>query len=54
MKRNLILTPYLMCLLFIGTFCLITAEMQDVSAEALESGFGRVFRLRRFQGKDRP
>ena len=51
MKRHLILTPYLMCLLLIGTFCLIMAEMQDASAEALDPDLVVYFDYEDFKGK---
>ena len=51
MKRNLILTPYLMCLLLIGTLCLLMAEMQDVSAEALDPDLVVYFDYEDFKGK---
>ena len=51
MKRHLILTPYLMCLLLISTLCLLTAEMQDVSAEALDPDLVVYFDYEDFKGK---
>ena len=57
MKRNLIftrpifkLTPYLMCLLLISTLCLLIAEMQDVSAEALDPDLVLYFDYEDFEG----
>ena len=51
MKRNLILTPYLMCLLLISTLCLLIAEIQDVSAEALDPDLVLYFDYEDFKGK---
>ena len=36
MKRNLTLTPYLVCLLLIGALCMSTAEIQYASAQILD------------------
>ena len=50
MKRNLIRIPCLMCLLLIGTLCLIMAEMQDTSAEALDPDLVLYFDYEDFKG----
>ena len=49
MKRNLVLT-HLMCLLLISTLCLLVAEMQDVSAEALDPDLVLYFDYEDFKG----
>ena len=51
MKRNFILTPYLMCLLLIGTLCILTAKVQDASAEALDPDLVLYFDYEDFKGK---
>ena len=50
MKRNLIRTPYLMCLFLIGTLCLFMAEIQDTSAEALDPDLVLYFDYEDFKG----
>ena len=52
MKRNfLTLTPYLVCLLLIGTLCILTAKVQDASAEALDPDLVLYFDYEDFEGK---
>ncbi|MCY3549445.1 MAG: LamG domain-containing protein [Candidatus Poribacteria bacterium] len=51
MKRNFIPTPYLMCLLLIGTLCMFMAEIQDTSAEALDPDLVLYFDYEDFEGK---
>ena len=50
MKRHLILTPYLMCLFLIGTLCLLTAEIQDASAQILDPDLVLYFDYEDFDG----
>lgn len=50
MKRNFIPTPYLMCLLLIGTLCMFMAEIQDTSAEALDPDLVLYFDYEDFKG----
>ncbi|MDE0467587.1 MAG: LamG domain-containing protein [Candidatus Poribacteria bacterium] len=52
MKRNfLTLTPYVVCLLLIGTLCILTAKVQDASAEALDPDLVLYFDYEDFEGK---
>ena len=50
MKRNLKLTPYLVCLLLIGALCTLTAEIQDVSAQVLDPDLVLYFDYEDFDG----
>ena len=50
MKRTLIRTAYLMCLLLIGTLCLLMAEIQEASAEALDPDLVLYFDYEDFDG----
>ena len=50
MKRNLIRTPYLMCLFLIGTLCLLMAEMQDTPAQILDPDLVLYFDYEDFDG----
>ena len=50
MKRNLILTSNLVCLLLIGTLCMFMAEVQDISAEALDPDLVLYFDYEDFKG----
>ena len=50
MKRNLILTPYLMCLFLIGTLCLLMADIQDASAQILDPDLVLYFDYENFDG----
>ena len=50
MKRNLIRTPYLMCLLLIGTLCMLIPAIQDASAEALDPDLVLYFDYEDFDG----
>ena len=50
MKRNFIPTPYLMCLLLIGTLCMFMAEIQETSAEALDPDLVLYFDYEDFKG----
>ena len=52
MKRNfLTLTSYLVCLLLIGTLCILTVKVQDASAEALDPDLVLYFDYEDFEGK---
>ena len=50
MKRNPIRTAYLMCLLLISTLCLLMAEIQEASAEALDPDLVLYFDYEDFDG----
>ena len=50
MKRNPILTTYFMCLLLIGTLCLIMAEIQEASAQILDPDLVLYFDYEDFDG----
>ena len=50
MKRNLILTPYLMALFLIGALCILMAEVQDASAEILDPDLVLYFDYEDFDG----
>ena len=50
MKRNLTLIPYLMCLLLIGTLCMLTAVIQDASAQILDPDLVLYFDYEDFDG----
>ena len=50
MKRNLILTPYLMCVFLIGTLCVFMAGVQDASAQALDPDLVLYFDYEDFDG----
>ena len=50
MKRNLILIPYLMCLLLISTLCMLMAEVQDASAQILDPDLVLYFDYEDFDG----
>ena len=50
MKRNLILTPYLMCLLLIGSFCMLISAIQDASADVLDPDLVLYFDYEDFDG----
>lgn len=50
MKRNLTLTPYLMCLLLIGVLCISTAEVQEASAQILDPDLVLYFDYEDFDG----
>ena len=57
MKRNLIFTrpickliPYLVCLLLVGTLYMLSAEIQDASAEALDPDLVLYFDYEDFKG----
>ena len=50
MKRNLIRTPYLMCLLLIGTLYMLIPAIQDASAEVLDPDLVLYFDYEDFQG----
>ena len=50
MKRNLTRTPYLMCLLLVGTLCMSTAEVQDASAQVLDPDLVLYFDYEDFTG----
>ena len=50
MKRNLILTTYLMCVLLVGTLCVFMAGIQDASAAALDPDLVLYFDYEDFDG----
>ncbi len=50
MKRNLILTPSLMCLFLVGTLCIFTVEIQDASAQILDADLVLYFDYEDFDG----
>ena len=50
MKWNLVLTPYLVCLLLIGVLCLPTTEIQDASAQILDPDLVLYFDYEDFDG----
>lgn len=50
MKRNLTLTPYLVCLFLIGTLCVFMAGIQDASAAALDPDLVLYFDYEDFDG----
>ena len=51
MKRNLIRTSNLMCLLVVGTICMLIAGIQNASAEALDPDLVLYFDYEDFDGK---
>ena len=50
MKRNFILTANLMCLLLIGTLCMVIAGIQDASAQILDPDLVLYFDYEDFDG----
>ncbi len=50
MKRNFILTTNLMCLLLIGTLCMVIAGIQDASAQILDPDLVLYFDYEDFDG----
>ena len=50
MKRDLIITPYLLCLFLIGVLCIPTAEVQDASAQILDPDLVLYFDYEDFTG----
>ena len=50
MKRNLIRTAYLMCLLLISALCMLMAQIQDASAEILDPDLVLYFDYEEFTG----
>ena len=50
MKRNLTRTPYLVCLLLIGTLCILMTEVQDASAQILDPDLVLYFDYEDFDG----
>ncbi|MYA72748.1 LamG domain-containing protein [Candidatus Poribacteria bacterium] len=50
MKRNPIRTTYFMCLLLIGTLCLLIAEIQEASAQILDPDLVLYFDYEDFDG----
>ncbi len=50
MQRNFTLTSYLVCLLLVGALCMLTAEVQDVSAQILDPDLVLYFDYEDFDG----